>query len=766
MANRLFLEKAKLVEMIALKFNIKSSERNQSERNSINSMTEKASEDYRLLINRITFFLCHDDETNYKKCKCKECLTLSGVLSRHGNRLLSLYDFFVKQRLDILVEPHLVRGAILDVFILPYLMRVVRELKTKLSKNRTLWYLEEYIKFVVHEDTNSEPLLKAFLRKHVESVPCGLYVNKERYQYDPVEYQSWGNFLVLALVLESDKGLNRVNNRIKKGLPVAEDDKKRWTEARSWHCAGNIVHELLSLMNASSKGNAPWRSSQLTTSLRSEYDFLYDSFLSLNRDMQFSLFRSEEVTFNLVINGNVELHLSLDKKTLGRKCFNEGAQFGLSFNKTVLFKVLRKCGERFQLPQPIEESLSRPLNQQAADNLLVNKMVQVKSPFNGKAEFDLLPGRDVNIKPFLDEDGQIKLPLHKGDVFGLRANKHLSINSCFENSREYRYKEALGVFTAFKQAVSSREEKGITLTEVEEIKAFCERVLNSMPTMDDIRQEEDKLKKLLKDGLNNRYTSFLAWCIFIAKSKLGKLKSGAEIQYCESRILEHQDDYFNGALGYIHQLRHRAIYADFKHDMLHRLGYIRIYNKLVMGDFEHNRPRTRDKLLIINWRTINFFQSNAPRMLSFLEGDRYTGQVINPFTELEKYIDNILRWDSCSSSNVSIDESAIESYPKGGETWLTWLIRFNDGSKVDEQPNSHDKMVLCRTCTVRLYPELMMLAGLRQNPKFASLKKRDYEKLMKLLMPCQCRRINDFELVENKEAGEWEDMYYRRPISL
>ncbi|HDX8593552.1 TPA: hypothetical protein RQN76_004434, partial [Aeromonas dhakensis] len=267
------------------------------------------------------------------------------------------------------------------------------------------------------------------------------------------------------------------------------------------------------------------------------------------------------MTFNLVINGNVELHLSLDKKTLGRKCFNEGAQFGLSFNKTVLFKVLRKCGERFQLPQPIEESLSRPLNQQSADNLLVNKVVQVKSPFNGKADFDLLPRHDVNIKPFLDEDGQIKLPLHKGDVFGLRANKHLSINSCFENSREYRYKEALGVFTAFKQAVSSREEKGITLTEVEEIKAFCERVLNSMPTMDDIRQEEDKLKKLLKDGLNNRYTSFLAWCIFIAKSKLGKLKSGTEIQYCESRILEHQDDYFNGALGYIHQLRHRAIYA-------------------------------------------------------------------------------------------------------------------------------------------------------------------------------------------------------------
>jgi hypothetical protein len=683
-------------------------------------------------------------------------------MSRHGHRIFSLYDYIVKQKLDVSVEPHLVKGGILDVFILPYLMRVVSELKTKLSQNRTLWYLDGYIKFVVSEASNSEPLLRAFLRMHVKSVPCGLCVNKGRYQYDPVEYQSWNNFFVLA----NDKGLNRVNNKIKKGLPVAEDDKKRWTEARSWHCAGNIVHKLLSLMNASSKEDAPWRGSSLTTRLRSEYDFLYDSFLSLNRDMQFSLFRSEEVTFNLVINGNVELHLSLDKKTLGRKCFNEGTQFGLSFNKTVLFKVLHKCGERFQLPQPIEESLSRPLNQQSADNLLVNEMVRVKSPFNGKAEFDLLPGRDVNIKLFLDEDGKIKLPLHKEDVFGLRANKHLGIDSCFENSRGYRYKEALSIFTAFKQAVSSREEKGITLTEVEEINAFCERALNSTPTMNDIRQEEGKLKTLLKDGLNNRYTSFLAWCIFIAKSKHGKLKAGTEIKYCESRILEHQDDYFNGALGYIHQLRHRAIYADFKHDMLHRLAYIQIYNKLVMGDFEHRRPRAIDKSLIINWRTINLLQPTGPRILSFLEGDRYTGEVINPFIELETYIDNILHWDSCSSSKVSIDESAIDLYQKGSETWLTWLIRFNDASKVDEQPNSHDKMFLCRTCTVRLYPELMTLAGLRQNPKFASLKEREREKLMKLLMPCQCRRINDFELAENKEAGEWEDIYYRRPISL
>jgi hypothetical protein len=56
MANRLFLEKSKLVEKIALKFNIKSHETSQNERNSIKSMTEKADDDYRLLINKITFF--------------------------------------------------------------------------------------------------------------------------------------------------------------------------------------------------------------------------------------------------------------------------------------------------------------------------------------------------------------------------------------------------------------------------------------------------------------------------------------------------------------------------------------------------------------------------------------------------------------------------------------------------------------------------------------------------------------------------------------
>ncbi|HDX8593517.1 TPA: hypothetical protein RQN76_004392 [Aeromonas dhakensis] len=763
MANRLFLEKSKLVEMIAHKFNIKSSERNQSERNSINSMTEKASEDYRLLINRITFFLCHDDETNYKKCKCKECLTLSGVLSRHGNRLLSLYDFIVKQRLDVSVEPHLVRGAILDVFILPYLMCVVSELKTKFSQNRTLWYLDEYIKFVVREASNSEPLLRAFLRMHVASVPCGLCVNKERYQYNPAEYQSWNNFFVLA----NDKGLNRVNNKIKKGLPVAEDDKKRWTEAHSWHCAGNIVHKLLSLMNVSSKEDAPWRGSTLTTRLRWEYDFIYSAFLSLSNDMDFYLLRSDKVKLNLIINNSVECYLTLDRKEILQEYLSEEAKLGISFRKNALLDISLKNENTTKSSKPKKIAFNKYLKQPSTLNLRFDHSVRTKSSGDNDAEFNIAPREGVNIGFVIDTDGYFKLAFNKDATFDFRPNKTTAISFNVEDKLEYGHKELRKIFCAFKYAISRCKRNGTTLAEVEEINAFCERVLNSTPTMDDIRQGEDKLKVLLKNGLNNRYTSFLAWCIFIAKSKHGKLKNVKAIQYCESRILEHQDDYFNRSLAYIRQLRHRAIHADFKHDMLHRLGYIRIYNKLVMGDFEHH--------------PINSFQTIAPRMLSLLEGDRYTGEVINPFIELEKYIDSILRWDSGSSSKVIINESAIKSYSKGIERSFRWLIFPNVSSEYKRENPQHDytKMNLCKTCAVKLYPELMTLAGLRHNPKFVSLNEREYEKLINLLTPCQCRRINDFELVENSETGNsdavayekwrWEylaDIYYSRPISL
>lgn len=754
MENRVFLEKSRLVEIIALKCNINSHETHQSKRKSISSMTKKASEDYRLLIHKIVFFLCHDDKFDYEKCKCKECLTLSGVLSLHGDRFFSLYDFIVKQKLDVSVEPHLVRMAILDVFILPYLIRVVNELKVKFNRNRMLWYLDKYIKFIASDASRTESPLKAFLRMHVASVPCRLYVDKIRYRAKTVghaaEYQSWDSF-VKAVSVQGD----------------LSPGTNRWAEAFGWHCAGNMVYQVLSLMNVTVKGDVHWRDSKLTASLQNEYDFLYDSFLSLDRDMQFSLFRSDKVRFNLVINNNVECYLTLDRKSIFQKHLGEKDNFGLSFNKNTFFDVSLKHENQTQSPSKKKARFNQRLNQHSTLNLQFNCAVRVKSPSDDEAELNIVPSDDAKIAFFLDGNGQFKLLFHKDATFCLRSNKRLNIDSRFENLREHRHKEALSVFTAFKQVVSSREEKGITLTEVEEINDFCERVLNSTPAMDDIRQEEDKLKTLLKDGLNNRYTSFLAWCIFIAKSKHGKLKSGNETLYCESRILEHQDDYFNGSLAYIRQLRHRAIHADFKHDMLHRLGYIRIYNKLVMGGFEHSRPRAIDKLLILDWRTINFFQSNEPRILSFLEGDRYTGEVINPFTDIEKYIDSILRWDSCSSFKVVIDESAIDLYQKKSEEWLTWLILPNVPHDKKNKPlYNHTNMKLCRTCTVRLYPELMALVGLRHNPKYASLKEREHEKLISLLQPCQCRRINDFELAENKEAGEWEDIYYRRPICL
>ncbi|MGL4906650.1 MAG: hypothetical protein ACRC38_07905, partial [Plesiomonas sp.] len=370
----------------------------------------------RLLINRITFFLCHDDETNYKKCKCKECLTLSGVLSRHGNRLLSLYDFIVKQRLDILVEPHLVNGAILDVFILPYLMRVVSELKTKFSQNRTLWYLDEYIKFVVREASNSEPLLRAFLRMHVASVPCGLCVNKERYQYNPAEYQSWNNFFVLA----NDKGLNRVNNKIKKGLPVAEDDKKRWTEAHSWHCAGNIVHKLLSLMNASSKEDAPWRGSTLTTRLRWEYDFIYSAFLSLSNDMDFCLLRSDKVKLNLVINNSVECYLTLDRKEILQKYLSEEAKFGISFRKNALLDISLKQENTTKSSKPKKIAFNNYLKQPSTLSLRFDHSVRTKSSSDNDAEFNITPREGANFEFVVDADGYFKLAFNEGATFDLR----------------------------------------------------------------------------------------------------------------------------------------------------------------------------------------------------------------------------------------------------------------------------------------------------------------------------------------------------------
>lgn len=772
MANRIFLEKSRFIERVARKFNIKSHGTDQSKRNSISSMTKKASDDYRLLINKITFHLCHSDRDVYEDCKCKECRSLSGVLSRHGLQFFSLYDFIVKQNIDASVEPHLVRMAVLDVFILPYLMRVVNELKVKFHQNRTLWYLDKYIKFIVCETSYSEHLLKTFLIKHVKQVPCGLSIDKTRYEAKtktktkkerPEEYQSWDNFFVLT----NDDELNEVNNKIKKGLPISEDEKKRWTEARSWHCAGNIVYQLFRIMNVSGKHHAPWRDSPLTTRLCWEYDFIYNAYLSLNNDMGFCLLRSDKVKLNLIISNSVECYLTLDRKSILQAHLSEETKFGISLRKNALLDVSLKHENQTKSPKPRRVVFNKYLKQPSMLNLRLDYTARGKLPGDDDAEFNIIPKEDASIEFVIGADGQFKLFFNKDATFDLSSNKNIKTNLNIEDKREYGHKELRSIFTAFKYAINKRDVKGISLAEVGGIKAFCERALNSTPAMEDIRQEEDKLKVVLKNGLNNRYTSFLAWCIFIAKSKHGKLKNVKAIQYCESRILEHQDDYFNRSLAYIRQLRHRAIHADFKHDMLHRLGYIRIYNKLVMGDFEHH--------------PINSFQTTAPRMLSLLEGDRYTGEVINPFIELEKYIDSILRWDSGSSSKVIINESAIKSYSKGIERSFRWLIFPNVSSEYKRENPQHDytKMNLCKTCAVKLYPELMTLAGLRHNPKFVSLNEREYEKLINLLTPCQCRRINDFELVENSETGNsdavayekwrWEylaDIYYSRPISL
>lgn len=776
MTKRFFLEKSRFIEKVAHKFNIKSHETDQRKRSSVSSMTKKASDDYRLLINKITFYLCHNDRDAYEDCKCEECILLSGVLSKHGLQFFSLYDFIVKQNIDISVEPHLVRMAVLDVFILPYLMRVVSELKEKFNKNRTLWYLDEYIDFIVRETSKSEPLLKAFLRKHVKQVPCGLFIDKTRYEAKtkkgrPEEYQSWNNFFALA----EDAELIRVNNNIKKGLPVPENDKKRWTEARSWHCAGNIVYQLFRIMNISGKHYAPWRDSPLTTKLRPlhwEYDFLYDFFLSLNRDMQFSLFRSDKVKLNLIINNSVECYLTLDKKVIQEHLSKE-AIFGISLRENVLLDVSLKQERKIKSSKPKKIAFDKCLKQPSALNLRFDYTAR-RHPGDDDAEFNITPRGDVSIDYVIGVDGRLKLALNKNTIFDLRSNKATATNLGFENAREHGYEELRSIFTVFKHAIHKRYSKGGSVAEVEEINDFCKAALNGKPIMEEIKKEEGKLRELLKDGHSNRYTSFLAWCIFIAKCKHGKLNNSNEIQYCESRIIEHQDDYVGNHINeHIHQLKYRAIHANFKRDVLYRLGYIRVYNKLVMGDFERRRPRAIDKRLILDWRSINAFPSNDPRMLSLLEEDRYTGDVINPFVELEKYIDSILQWDSCCSPKVAINESAMVSYPKGTENALIWLIFPNVSSNYKQENPQHDytKMRLCRTCSVRLYPELMTLAGLRHNPKIASLKEHEFERLISLLKPCQCKDINDFELTENEETGKtdtnyWVPSYYKKSISF
>lgn len=776
MTNRVFLEKSRFIEIVAHKFNIKSSEINQSKRKSPDAMTKKASDDYRLLINKITCHLCHSDKDVYENCDYEECRLLSGVLSKHGLQFFSLYDFIAKQNIDISVEPHLVRMAVLDIFILPYLMRVVSELKEKFNKNRTLWYLNEYIEFIARETSKSEPLLKTFLREHVKRVPCGLFIDKTRYEAKtkkgrPEEYQSWTNFFVLA----NDDELNQVNNNLKKGLPIPEDDKKRWTEARSWHCAGNIIYQLFRIMNVSGKHYAPWRNRPLTTRLRLlrwEYDFLYDSFLSLNRDMQFSLFRSDKVKLNLIISNRVECYLTLDRKSI-QDYLSKEATFGISLPENALIDVSLKQERKIKSSKPKKIAFDKYLKQPSALNLRFDYTAQ-RHPGDDDAEFNITPRGEASIDFVVGVDGRLKLALDKNTIFDLRSNKAAATNLGFENAREHGYEELRSIFTAFKYAIHKRNVKGISLTEIEELSVFCKAALNGKPMTEDIKKEEGKLRELLKDGHSNRYTSFLAWCIFIAKCKHGKLKNSNEMQYCESKIIEHQDDYVGNRINeHIHQLKHRAIHADFKRDVLYRLGYIRVYNKLVMGDFERRRPRAIDKLLILDWRIINAFPSNDPRMLSFLIEDRYTGDVINPFVELEKYIDSILQWDSCCSPKVVINEPAFESYPKSTEKSLNWLISPNVSSNYKQENPQHDytKMRLCRTCSVRLYPELMTLAGLRHNPKIASLKEHEFERLISLLKPCQCRTINDFELTENMETGNtdtryWVPDYYSKSISF
>ncbi|MBW3776886.1 hypothetical protein GL272_08000 [Aeromonas veronii] len=768
---RLFLEQSRLIETIALMFNLNKDDVRQHDCRSIESVDEKVSKDCYHLVRTISFLICHNDKEKYSECKCKECLTLSKVLSKHCQRCLSLYGYIAKQDIETSIDPERVKGAFLDFFILPYLMRVVNELKVKFNDSRILWYLDKYIKFIVFDAPSSEPILKSFLREHVTSVPYNLYVDITRYRAKTkghtAEYQPWGGFINTAeaqIELSKEKGVLSAS--------TIKNVKVR-VEASKWHYVGVFLYQLLNLIYPSGKDNKLWRNSNILSELSKEYNFLYNSFLSLNNDMQFSLLRRDEVIFNLVVNEIIACRLSLDKKTFNHLTLSKKAQYGLSFDKDTPFKLLLAHEKWFNSFTHKSMTLNNYLKKHSTLSIWFDDAVQNKYK---DAEFHITLIGDADVTLSVDDNAHLNVLFHKNAKFNLIPNKDIEFHSTFENIREYRYKEICNVITAFKHAISSRENKGISRTDSEDINYFCEGVLNGVPTMEDIQKEESKLKALLKEGRGSLYTSFFAWCIFIAKCKHNKINAGNEIKYCESKLIEYQDDYDNGIANFKSILKNRAIYADFKDEMLRRLGYIRIYNKLVMGGYEHCRHHYIDKVSVKKKQPIGVWLRKYPQVLQFLNKERYTGDIINPFTAIEVEIEKWLKWKDYVSSEVVIDVPAIKRSRKKFEKSLSWLVMFNEKSKPKDDKI---KMKLCMTCAVILYPELMTLAGLTPIDKFKCMIEKSNKfiplnpiinNLAVHLGPCQCQKINCLKSaennIENDESKNPLYKYFSGPIRI
>lgn len=793
---KLFLDKAKLIEIIALEFGINKHDVHQNKRNSLKAVGEKAFDDCHKLMRRIAYFVCHAEE-KYARCNCDECASLIKVLSAYGARCLSLYDFVTKQNFHSSTHQSIVNMAVLDFFILQILKRVVSELKAKFESNRILFYLNEYIGFLITEDFSSKHPLKSFLKKHTTSLRCkenkklrqyGIAVDTSKYRIG--DYQTWSN---LVEHVESYLG-----DKFNAGGAIR-------IETFGWHCAGNIIYRLFKLAHLSGQINAPWRESKsIMSSISRDVDFIYDSFLSLNNDLRFDLLRRNEIKFNLLVNNIVEFHLFISKEGFSKYALGGGeSRIDMSLGEDLICKPVFASSEidgpRFDLPFNRRSGFNFPLSKETQStsshnehvpltvsfrdnsqyNLNVNKEAQFNlslirdstrkddSPYISdlSLEKDLSQSDNVGINLFFDDDMQLNLSIDKNARFNLFPNKKTK-SLLFENVREYRYKEMRNIINAFAVAISSR----LTSIEVEGVNNFCKEVLNGIITVDGIKKEERRLRVLLKNRGSNRYTSLIAWCIFIAKCKLGKFKDGKPIQYCESKIAEYQSDYITWSVGNAKgKLKNRAPYADFKYDMLCRLGYMRTYNGLVIGGFERPRLFPVEQFLIdifpMSKRSINWFPTDYPNMLSLLKESKYDGDVINPFVEIESYIDSLLRWDDCTSFKINIDGSSINRARKAMDKSLSWLITHNSAKALQ---NSKAKMKLCIMCAVRLYPELMALVGLAPSRKYTWLKARQLDELLHRLGPCMCQEINKLEVEtrKNPKAEGPSALYYKNPISI
>ncbi|MNF82827.1 hypothetical protein D3C84_651380 [compost metagenome] len=126
------------------------------------------------------------------------------------------------------------------------------------------------------------------------------------------------------------------------------------------------------------------------------------------------------------------------------------------------------------------------------------------------------------------------------------------------------------------------------------------------------------------------------------------------------------------------------------------------------------------------------------------------------------FIDNLIEWEDYFSFSVELHERNISKARKEFDESLSWLLTTND----DSAPGRNNKMKLCVMCAVKLYPEVMTLAGLAPSKKYTWLKPQQLDGFIRLLGPCRCQEANGFTLKKNTEAEGWGALAYKSPITI